>query len=44
MTDVTQCSQFLANSFTVYDIVGFQRFFVLFSFCSIRQLVTYSHP
>ena len=43
MKDVTQCSQFIANSFKVYDFVRFQRLFILFSFCSFDQLVFYSH-
>ena len=43
MNDVTQCSPFIANSIKVHDIVGFQRLFILFSFCSFRQLVIYSH-
>ena len=30
MIDVTQCSQFLVNSFKIYDIVHFQIFFVFF--------------
>ena len=39
MNDVAQCTQFLANSIKNYDIVRSQSFFILFSFCSFRQLV-----
>ena len=44
MSDVTQCSRFIANSIPVYDVFCFQSYLVFFHFCSFPQLVTYSHP
>ena len=43
MNDVAQCSQFIANSIKIYNSVRSQKFFILFSFCSFRQLLLYSH-
>ena len=39
MNDVTQCSQFIAISFKVYDIVRSEKFFILFSFFFVNLLL-----
>ena len=43
LTDVTQCSQFIANGPKVFDIIRFHFFQFFQVCCSLRQLVTYSH-
>ena len=43
MNDVAQCTQFIANSIKVTILFVLKDFFILFSFCSFRQLVVYSH-